>query len=169
MISSVELGRPFKLPLHVSLLSRFSHVRLFETIWTRAHQAPLSMGFSRQEYWSELPCPLPGNFPTQESNLHFLRLLHWQVSFFPLVLPGKPWNSLSLYFLICKMSMIGKADWMKLTHIFSTVSGTQYVLNKYDYLLSYYKIRLLSSLYSRHLMQGLEGIWYAFNKCVLMQ
>ena len=48
---------------------------------------------------------------------------------------------------------------MKLTHIFSKVSGTQYVLNKYDYLLSYYKIQLLlSSLYSHHLMQGLEGI-----------
>ena len=34
-----------------------SHVRLFVTPWTVAHQAPLSMGFSRQEYWSGLPCP----------------------------------------------------------------------------------------------------------------
>ena len=39
-----------------------SHVRLFATPWTVAHQAPLSMGFSRQEYWSGLPCP-PGDFP----------------------------------------------------------------------------------------------------------
>ena len=31
--------------------------------WTVAHQAPLSMGFSRQEYWSELPFPLPGDLP----------------------------------------------------------------------------------------------------------
>ena len=31
--------------------------------WTAAHQAPLSMGFSRQEYWSRLPCPSPGDFP----------------------------------------------------------------------------------------------------------
>ena len=37
------------------------HVRLFVTLWTRACQAPLSLGFSRQEYWSELLCPLPGN------------------------------------------------------------------------------------------------------------
>ena len=44
-------------------LSRFSHVRLFETLWTVAHQAPLSMGFSRQEYWSGLPCPPPGDLP----------------------------------------------------------------------------------------------------------
>ena len=39
------------------LLSHFSHVRLFVTPWTVARQAPLSMGFSRQEYWSGLPCP----------------------------------------------------------------------------------------------------------------
>ena len=38
------------------------------TLWTVAHQAPLSVGFSRQEYWSELPCPLQGIFPTQGSN-----------------------------------------------------------------------------------------------------
>ena len=38
-----------------------SHVRLFVTPWTVAHQAPLSMGFSRQEYWSGLPFPSPGD------------------------------------------------------------------------------------------------------------
>ena len=37
-----------------------SHVRLFETPWTLAHQAPLSMGFPRQEYWSGLSSPPPG-------------------------------------------------------------------------------------------------------------
>ena len=41
----------------------FSHVRLFATPWTAACQAPLSMGFSRQEYWSGLPCPPPGDLP----------------------------------------------------------------------------------------------------------
>ena len=48
---------------HVSkpllLLSRFSCVRLCATPWTAAHQAPLSTGFSRQEYWSGLPFPSP--------------------------------------------------------------------------------------------------------------
>ena len=39
--------------------SHFSHVRLFETLWTVACQAPLSMEFSRQEYWSGLPFPTP--------------------------------------------------------------------------------------------------------------
>ena len=43
------------------MLSRFSYVRLLVTPWTVAHQAPLSMGFSRQEYWSGLPCLPPGD------------------------------------------------------------------------------------------------------------
>ena len=45
------------------MLSRFSHVLLFVTPWTVAHQAPLSMGFSRQEYWSGLPYLPPGDLP----------------------------------------------------------------------------------------------------------
>ena len=45
------------------LLSHFSHLQLFATLWTVARQAPLSMGFSRQEYWSGFPCPLPGDLP----------------------------------------------------------------------------------------------------------
>ena len=45
------------------LLSRFSCARLCVTPWTVAHQDPLSMEFSRQEYWSGLPCPPPGDLP----------------------------------------------------------------------------------------------------------
>ena len=45
------------------MLSHFSHVQLFKTLLTVAFQAPLSMGFSRQEYWSGLPCPPPGYLP----------------------------------------------------------------------------------------------------------
>ena len=43
------------------VLSHFSHVQLFTTLWTVAYQTSLSMGFSRQEYWSGLPCPPPGD------------------------------------------------------------------------------------------------------------
>ena len=43
-----------------------SHVRLFVTQWTVARQLPLSMGFSRQEYWSGLPFPLPGDLSGPE-------------------------------------------------------------------------------------------------------
>ena len=49
--------------MHIGVLSCFSHVRLFVTLWTIARQAPLSMGFSRQEYQSELPCFPPGDLP----------------------------------------------------------------------------------------------------------
>ena len=45
------------------VLGRFRRVRLFPTLWTVARQAPLSMGFSRQEYWSGLPYPSPGDLP----------------------------------------------------------------------------------------------------------
>ena len=44
---------------HACMLIRFSHVWLFVTLWTVARQAPLPVGFSRQEYWSGLPCPPP--------------------------------------------------------------------------------------------------------------
>ena len=47
----------------MGMLSRFSCVRLFETLWIVAHQAPLSLGFSRQEHWSGLPFPPPGDLP----------------------------------------------------------------------------------------------------------
>ena len=45
------------------MLSHFSHIWFFVTLKNMAHQAPLSMGFSRQEYWSELPCSPPGHLP----------------------------------------------------------------------------------------------------------
>ena len=48
------------------ILSCFSHLWLCATLWTVARQAPLSMGFSRQEYWSGLPCPPPGDLPNQD-------------------------------------------------------------------------------------------------------
>ena len=48
--------------ISLCMLSRFSHVQLFATIWTVAYQAPL-VGFSRQEYSSGLPCPPPGDHP----------------------------------------------------------------------------------------------------------
>ena len=47
----------------VSVLSCFSCVQLFVTLWIIAHQAPLSMGFSRQEYRNGLPFPSPGDLP----------------------------------------------------------------------------------------------------------
>ena len=57
------------------VLSHFSRVWLFAALWTVALQAPLFMGFWRQEYWSGLPCPSPGDLPDQGSNPRLLCLL----------------------------------------------------------------------------------------------
>ena len=53
------------------VLSCFSRVQLFMTLWTVDHQAPLSMGFSRQEYWSEFPFPSPSGL---YSSSNFLKI-----------------------------------------------------------------------------------------------
>ena len=55
--------------VHVCLLSRFTCVQLFVTQWTEALQTPLSLGFFRQEHWSGLPCPSPGDLPDPEIEL----------------------------------------------------------------------------------------------------
>ena len=65
----------------VVVVQSLSHVQLFVTPWAIACQAPLSMGFPRQEHWSERPFPSPGVFLTQGSNLS---LLHCQVGSLPL-------------------------------------------------------------------------------------
>ena len=78
--------------MHAScvLIRPFSCVQLFATLQTIARQVPLSMGFSRQEYWSGFPVLLQGIFLTRGSKLH---LLHWQPSSLPLAPPGKPIHS----------------------------------------------------------------------------
>ena len=62
----------------VEVAQSLSHVWLFATPRTVACQAPLPMGFSRQEYWSGLSFPTPGDLPDQGSNPRPLHLLHWQ-------------------------------------------------------------------------------------------
>ena len=54
------------------VLTHFSYVQLLVTPWTVACQAPLSMGFSRQEYWSGLLFPTPGDLPDPGTNSIFL-------------------------------------------------------------------------------------------------
>ena len=72
------------------MLSCFSHVQLFVTPWTIALQTPLFMEFSRQEYWSGLPCPPPQYLPDPGIEPTFLYLLHWHPGSLPLVPPGNP-------------------------------------------------------------------------------
>ena len=58
----------------VCVWSWFSSVQLFVTPWTISHQVPLSLGFSRQKYWSRLPCHPPGDLPHPGSNSCLLKL-----------------------------------------------------------------------------------------------
>ena len=58
--------------MHACMFSCFSNIRLFAVLWTVAHPAPLPMGFSRQEYWSGLPCPPLGDLPHPEIKPLFL-------------------------------------------------------------------------------------------------
>ena len=60
------------------VLSRFSRVWVFVALWTVAHPAPLSKGFSRQECWSRLPFPSPEALPDPGIKLESCSSLHWQ-------------------------------------------------------------------------------------------
>ena len=60
------------------------------------YQGPVSMGFSKQEYWSGLPCPLSGDLLNARIEPVSLSLLHWQAGYL-LVPPGKPWHNLNIH------------------------------------------------------------------------
>ena len=122
LMSTLTPAHPFVpcdslLPVCVHAKS-LSHVQPFVTLWTPAHQAPLSMGFSRHEYWSGLPCLLPGDLPdpgikptclmspalaggffatsTTWEALYFLSQVQFQIllAFLPLTLPSHSFPSL---------------------------------------------------------------------------
>ena len=63
VLSEILKGIVKSFIIYACMLSRF---QLFVTLWTVACQAPLSMGFSRQEYWSGLPFPPLGDVPTRD-------------------------------------------------------------------------------------------------------
>ena len=73
--------------IRACVLSLFRLVQLFVTLWTVACQASWSMGFSRQEYWSGLPFPSPGDLPNPRVETGSPAL---QTDFFTTVPPGKP-------------------------------------------------------------------------------
>ena len=84
MLSSMDIIKSNK-----RLCAVLSHSVMSDsaTPWTVALQAPLSMGFSRQEYWSGLPCPPPGDLPNPGIQPRFPAL---QADSLPSVPPGKP-------------------------------------------------------------------------------
>ena len=99
------------------VLSRFSRAWLFAIPWTTAHQAPLSMESSRQEYWSGSPCPLQGIFPTQRRNWNLLHLLPRQVGSLPLAPPGKPLQIKILEFISFLKHSLWRTPWYDIRFI----------------------------------------------------
>ena len=96
------------------MLRLYSCVQLFATPWTVAHQAPLSMEFSRQEYWSGLPFPSPGNLPIP--GIEPVSLVSPALQAHPLPKPGpSEWKHQvlttgqigdSIFFLSCFLSFL---------------------------------------------------------------
>ena len=87
-----------------SEVKSLSCVRLFVTPWTVAHQAPPSMGFSRQEYWSVLPFPSPGDLPDPGTEARSPTLLADALTSEP---PGKPMIHLEAY----KNDLVSDLKW----------------------------------------------------------
>ena len=69
--------------MHVHVLSPCSHVQLSTILWTAAHQAPLFVGFSRQECWSGFPCPPLGDLPNTgiEPTPHYVSCIGQRVHY----------------------------------------------------------------------------------------
>ena len=92
------------------MLSPFSHVQLFVTLGTVACQAPVSLGFSRQEFWSGLPCPPPGDLPKPRIEPMFPAAPELQ----PDSLPLSHWGSLWVI-LVKNLRLMGhpkfEANW----------------------------------------------------------
>ena len=79
-----------KLCILLPIVKLLSRVRLFATPWTVAYQDSLSMGFSRQEYWSGLPFPSPGDLPDPGIEPESLVSPALAGGFFTTEPPGKP-------------------------------------------------------------------------------
>ena len=103
-----------------------SCIQLVVIPWTVAHLAPLSIGFPRGEYWSGLPFPTLGIFPTHGLNPHLLRLLHWQTDSLPLHHLGNP-------YIVKSQNIVGLENTYKtcclLLGILSLVRELRYYLN----------------------------------------
>ena len=98
------------------VLSHFYSILLFATLWTVAHQASLSVRFSRQEYWSGLPCPPPEDLPhpgIKPTSLaspalagrFFTISATWEALTFPLIKA-----CLSFRFQLCDASVVSFSD-----------------------------------------------------------
>ena len=112
-------------------LKLLSRVQFFVTPWTVAYQAPPSMGFSRQEYWSGVPFPSPGDLPHPGIELVFLLSSALQVILYPLTYQGSPvaFYYKHLYiFLLLTSSVFRKEPWQSFSLFLSYISPSYYIM-----------------------------------------
>ena len=92
--------------------SLLSHVWVFATLWTVAHQAPLSIGISRQEYWRGWPCPPPGDLLDPEIKPRSPVAPASQVDSLPQVPPGQPQHVRALSISLQKLPLKENKRWV---------------------------------------------------------
>ena len=97
------------------MLSHFNRVCLFATLWTVACQAPLSTGFSRQEYWNGLPCPAPGDIPNPGIEPMSLTSPALAGGFFTTSATWKAWSYVSV--CVCVLSVCMCTHAQSLSHV----------------------------------------------------
>ena len=83
-----------------------THSVVLDSLWTLAHQALLSIGYSREEYWSGLPCPFPGDLPDPGMEPRSPAL---QVDSLPSEPPGKSRRQIALYVIIYIVTNLKKS------------------------------------------------------------
>ena len=101
-----------------------SHVRLLVTPWTVAHQTPLSMGPSRQEYLRELPFPTPGDLPNPGFEPVALVYHAFECRLFTIVPPGKPKVGLKRRECFLISFVLEGSSWRICNHCFKGTSST---------------------------------------------
>ena len=107
------------------------HVLFFVTLWTIAHQAPLSTGFSRQEHWSRLPCPPPGDLPDSGIKSTSLGAPTLEAESLPLNHQESPIEHFYIHLLVICMSLLEKCLFKCSVHL-------KFFIELYEFLYSLY-------------------------------
>ena len=136
------------------VLSRLSHVRLFVTPWTVVCQALLSMGFSRQEYWSGLPCPALGDLPNPGIKPLSLTSPALAGGFFT---TSATWEAPFSFFSICEINPLSQGASVQKS--FSLLAVYQYRVTCHGFVVSRHKCTSLISIFPQHLVR----IWGQFT------